>query len=58
VLDVAENRLNTLPIELGRLHTNLMRLNLEANVWRFPPQVPGPLALAHPRPHPGRHFCW
>eukprot|EP00802_Teleaulax_amphioxeia_P019365 Tamp_19595.p1 GENE.Tamp_19595~~Tamp_19595.p1 ORF type:complete len:359 (+),score=51.83 Tamp_19595:128-1078(+) len=38
VLDLAENRLTTLPIELGRLHQALLRLNLESNTWRFPSQ--------------------
>ena len=38
VLDLAENKLSVLPIELGRLHTSLQRLNLESNNWRFPSQ--------------------
>jgi len=36
VLDLAENRIVSLPIELGRLATNLERLNLEQNTLRFP----------------------
>jgi len=37
VLDLADNRLGNLPIELGRLHSTLKRLNLHNNPHRFPP---------------------
>jgi len=36
VLDLAENKIVSLPIELGRLSSNLERLNLEQNSLRFP----------------------
>mmetsp|Transcript_666 Transcript_666/g.1606 ORF Transcript_666/g.1606 Transcript_666/m.1606 type:complete len:367 (+) Transcript_666:236-1336(+) len=37
VLDLADNRIANLPIELGRLHSTLQRLNLHNNPLRFPP---------------------